>query len=156
MRRFFFALLCVCGIGGGQSLTLVPSAMATLHQTRLVNQVQQRARISMTEYSTKVKMTAETKAPLRQARLFFLYPSTIAGASIASYVSLLRVIGGKDSLADSGNLFVNLGVIAVAVFLARADLKGRAELLEEVAIELGEAEAPSTPDAPSDAADSGS
>ena len=90
----------------------------------------------MCEYSTKVKMTAETRAPLRQARIFFLYPSVIAGASIASYVSILRVIGGKDS--NPGNLVVNLAVIAAAVWGVRKDLQGRAELLDEVAIELGE------------------
>ena len=93
------------------------------------------------EYSTKVKITAETRAPLRQARIFFLYPSIIAGASIAAYVSVLRVIGGQDALSDAGNLAVNAGVIAGAVFLLKKDLDGRAELLQEVAIELGEVKA---------------
>ena len=95
-------------------------------------------------------MTAETRAPLRQARIFFLYPSTVAGASIATYVSVLRIIGGQDQLSDSTNLLVNVGIVAAAIFGARADLKGRAELLEEVAIELGEAEADSSLEADSD------
>ena len=99
------------------------------------------------EYSTKVKMTAETRSPLRQARLFFLYPSTIAGASLATYVSLLRAISGQgEGLSDIGNLAVNIGVIAAAVYFFRKDLKGRAELLEEVAIELGEKAAPEPDD----------
>jgi len=63
----------------------------------------------------------------------------IAGASIAAYVSLLRVIGQEDKLTDVGNLFVNFGVIAAAVFFAKQDLDGREALLEEVAVELGEA-----------------
>ena len=42
-------------------------------------------------YSTRVKMTAEARAPFRQARIFFLYPSTIAGASIATYAGLYVV-----------------------------------------------------------------
>ena len=104
----------------------------------------------MCEYSTKVKMTAETRAPLRQARIFFLYPATVAGASIAAYVSSLRMLSGQGELSDSGNLLVNLGVVAAAFFGARTDLKGREELLQQVAIELGEAE--SVPEAESDAA----
>ena len=97
---------------------------------------------AMCEYSTKVKMTAEVRAPFRQARIFFLYPATIAAASIASYVSVLRLVGQKDAMADSGNLLVNLGIITAAVFCLRADLKGRSELLQEVAIELKEARPP--------------
>lgn len=96
--------------------------------------------VASEEYSTKVKMTAETRAPLRQARLFFVYPATVAGAGLATYVSFVRVLGGQDTINDAGNLLVNLGVIAGAVFLARKDLQGRDELLEEVAIELGERE----------------
>ena len=87
-------------------------------------------------------MTAEVRAPFRQARIFFLYPATIAAASIASYVSVLRLVGQKDAMADSGNLLVNLGIITAAVFCLRADLKGRSELLQEVAIELKEARPP--------------
>ena len=68
-------------------------------------------------------MTAEVRAPFRQARIFFLYPATIAAASIASYVSVLRLVGQKDAMADSGNLLVNLGIITAAVFCLRADLK---------------------------------
>ena len=95
------------------------------------------------EYSTKVKMTAETRAPLRQARLFFLYPSTLAGASLATYVSLIRAISGQgEGLSDVINTAINLGVIAAAIYFFRGDLKGRSELLEEVAIELGERERP--------------
>ena len=94
------------------------------------------------EYSTKVKIMAETRAPLRQARIFFFYPTTIAGASIASYVSLLRVIGGKDALSDGGNLVVNALIVAGAAFLLKKDLDGRAEALEEIAVELGESSAP--------------
>ena len=102
-----------------------------------------RAAAAMREFSTKVKITAETRAPLRQARIFFVYPSTIAGASIASYVALTRIIAGvggfrtdTNPLADAGNLFVDVAVVAGAVWALRKDLKGRAELLEEVALEL--------------------
>jgi hypothetical protein len=93
----------------------------------------------MEEFSTKVKIMAETRAPLRQARIFFVYPGTVAGASIAAYVSILRVIGGKgEGLSDVGNLAVNAGVIAGAVFFLLRDLAGREETLREIAIELGE------------------
>ena len=93
----------------------------------------------MQDYSTKVKITAETRAPLRQARIFFVYPATIAGASIAAYVSVLRAIGGKgEGLSDIFNLGINGAIVAGAVFLLTRDLSGRAETLKEVAIELGE------------------
>jgi hypothetical protein len=102
-----------------------------------------RAEVIMREYSTKVKITAEARAPLRQARIFFLYPSTIAGASIAAYVSVTRLIaslGGFRTdltpLSDAGNLALNLGVVAAAVWALRNDLNGRAQLLEDVAREL--------------------
>ena len=103
----------------------------------------------MEDYSTKVKIMAETRAPLRQARIFFLYPSAIVGASVGSYVSLLRAIGGKgEGFSDVGNLIVNFGVIAGAIYFLRGDLSGRAEALDEIAIELGEKEAPVPDDAP--------
>ena len=97
----------------------------------------------MREYSTKVKITAESRAPLRQARIFFVYPSTIAGASIAAYVSVTRLIAGLGGfrtdltpLSDAGNLAVDLGVVGLTVWALRADLDGRAKMLEEVALEL--------------------
>mmetsp|Transcript_7988 Transcript_7988/g.26294 ORF Transcript_7988/g.26294 Transcript_7988/m.26294 type:complete len:156 (+) Transcript_7988:57-524(+) len=102
-----------------------------------------RSEVIMREYSTKVKITAEARAPLRQARIFFLYPSTIAGASIAAYVSVTRLIAGLGGfrtdltpLSDAGNLALNLGVVAAAVWALRNDLNGRAQLLEDVALEL--------------------
>jgi hypothetical protein len=102
-----------------------------------------RSEVVMREYSTKVKITAEARAPLRQARIFFLYPSTIAGASIAAYVSVTRLIAGLGGfrtdlvpLSDAGNLALNLGVVAAAVWALRNDLNGRAQLLEDVALEL--------------------
>ena len=100
----------------------------------------------MEDYSTKVKITAETRAPLRQARIFFVYPATIAGASIAAYVSVLRAIGGKgEGLSDFFNLGVNTAIVAGAIFLLTRDLGGRAETLKEVAIELGETDDPNAP-----------
>ena len=75
--------------------------------TRSVQRSTRQLRITapplLEEYSTKVKLQAEAKAPLRQARIFFLYPSVIAGASIASYVSVLRVISGKVENIHAGS-----------------------------------------------------
>ena len=58
------------------------------------------------------------------------------------YVAALRIIGGQDELGGQGtvNLVVNVGVVVAAILLLRGDLKGRAEVLEEVAVELGESE----------------
>lgn len=147
-RAFAAVALCVFALRpadafvlptGARLLTTAPPT--TLSHGQHSRRVQAGA-IVAAEYSTKVKIMAETRAPLRQARIFFLYPSTIAGASIATYVSLLRVIGGKDALSDAGNLVVNALVIAAAAFLLKKDLDGRAAALEEIAIELGEASAP--------------
>ena len=49
-----------------------------------------------------------------------------------------RFMRAQDALSDAGNLLINIGVVAGAAFLLKKDLDGRAELLEEVAIELGE------------------
>eukprot|EP00966_Prymnesium_polylepis_P025478 587955-Prymnesium_polylepis.1 len=95
-------------------------------------------------YSNRVKVTAESRAPLRQARIFFFYPAVIAGASVGAYVSFTRVLAGLtvrpelDPVADGINLAVNFGVVAAAVFFGRGDLKGKDALLKEIAIELGE------------------
>eukprot|EP00322_Chrysochromulina_rotalis_P021248 CAMPEP_0115850368 /NCGR_PEP_ID=MMETSP0287-20121206/11929_1 /TAXON_ID=412157 /ORGANISM="Chrysochromulina rotalis, Strain UIO044" /LENGTH=191 /DNA_ID=CAMNT_0003304365 /DNA_START=11 /DNA_END=586 /DNA_ORIENTATION=- len=150
-----------CGwTGSGPALKLASHSAATQgteSPRHAVLAVPRSYSSTMCEYSTKVKMTAETRAPLRQARIFFLYPATVAGASIAAYVSILRLIGGQDALSDGGNLGINLGIIAAAVFGLRTDLKGRSELLEEVAIELGEAKPrssePTTVELDSDNAD---
>ena len=40
------------------------------------------------EYSTKVKLQAEAKSPFRSARILFIFPATIAGASIVGGVGL--------------------------------------------------------------------
>ena len=46
-----------------------------------------------------------------------------AGASIAAYVSLVRALAGKgEGFADVGNLAINAGVVAGAVFLLLRDL----------------------------------
>lgn len=101
------------------------------------------------EYSKLVRMTAETKAPLRQARIFFLYPSVIAGASIGAYVSLTRAAAGLSGmrtdinpLSDGGNFVVNVAVVAAVVFFGRRDLKAKDEALAEIARELGESPVP--------------
>lgn len=139
-RKTFVSLIFLCGC-----VTTIAAIRPIQHTVRRHRAcVRVSSPFTMCEYSTKVKMTAETRAPLRQARIFFLYPATVAGASIATYVSVIRLIGGQDAVADSGNLLVNLAIIVAAIFAARADLKGRAELLQEVAIELGEVREPQT------------
>ena len=46
-------------------------------------------------------MLVESRDPFRQARLFFFYPATIAGASVASWVSLTRLIAGSRCHVDT-------------------------------------------------------
>lgn len=84
------------------------------------------------EYTKREQMLVEAQAPFRQARLFFFYPSCIAGASIAAYVSFTRVLAGVGGfrtdtvpLQDGLNFFVDIGVVVAAVLAGRADLKGK-------------------------------
>ena len=67
------------------------------------------------EFTRREQMLVESRDPFRQARLFFFYPATIAGASVASWVSLTRLIAGlggfrEDTvpLTDGINLVVNV------------------------------------------------
>ena len=143
MARFTLCACCLVSSGALHAPALATNTRSVIPVRMPMQRAQRCDRPpAMCEYSTKVKMTAEVRAPFRQARIFFLYPATIAAASIASYVSVLRLVGQKDAIADSGNLLVNLGIITAAVFCLRADLKGRSELLQEVAIELKEARPP--------------
>ena len=153
--HFAALLLVLLHADGARGFSTSLHTVRSSHKTRVASSSPQmlrgfQHRISMEEppggWSTKVKITAETRAPLRQARIFFLYPSIVAGASIAAYVSLIRVIGGADAMTDALNLATNAGVVAGAVFLLKKDLDGRAELLEQVAIELGEMKDPNEPD----------
>ena len=144
-RYALFSLLLCFNVSSSFHLPTQPQPQPQRHRRPQPSQQPRLQRyasdVRMEEYSTKVKIMAETRAPLRQARIFFLYPSAIAGASVGSYVSLLRAIGGQgEGFSDFGNLAVNLGVIATAIYFLRADLSGRDETLKEVAIELGEKE----------------
>ena len=84
------------------------------------------------EYTKRQQMLVEAQAPFRQARLFFLYPSCIAGASIGGYVSFTRVLAAVAGfrtdtvpLQDGFNFFVDIGVVVAAVLGGRSDIKGK-------------------------------
>ncbi|KAL1510497.1 hypothetical protein AB1Y20_006801 [Prymnesium parvum] len=121
-----------------------PAALPLLHSPDAHRGSFLRAAASDREYSNRVKITAESRAPLRQARIFFLYPATIAGASIGAYVSITRILAGMtvrtdlDPFADGRNLAIDIGVVGVAVWLFLRDLAAREALLKEIAVELGE------------------
>lgn len=83
-------------------------------------------------------MLVESRDPFRQARLFFFYPATIAGASVASWVSLTRLIAGLGGfrsdtvpLTDGINLVVNIAIVAAAVYFGRGDLKSKTAALKK-------------------------
>jgi hypothetical protein len=141
------ALLLLVNLAGVEAFA--PSAS---HCRRLALQSARHAGVWAQEYSTRVKATAETRAPLLQARLFFLYPAVLAGAGVGTYVSLTRLAAGLsgmrtdlEPLADGGNTLINLGVIATAVFFGRRDLKQKEKILREVAQKLGELPADEPP-----------
>eukprot|EP00320_Phaeocystis_rex_P020009 CAMPEP_0119071720 /NCGR_PEP_ID=MMETSP1178-20130426/53602_1 /TAXON_ID=33656 /ORGANISM="unid sp, Strain CCMP2000" /LENGTH=155 /DNA_ID=CAMNT_0007053675 /DNA_START=1 /DNA_END=468 /DNA_ORIENTATION=+ len=108
------------------------------------------------EYTRKAQMLVESRDPFRQARLFFFYPATIAGTSVAAWVSVTRLIAGlggfrSDTVptTDALNLAVNLGILAAAVYFGRGDLRSRTADLES---ESGRSKAPA-PDADTETED---
>ena len=143
MARSTLGLLCALLLGCTEGLARPPWPHGARVSHPNGNSRLRAAGPQMREYSTKVKMTAETRAPFRQARMFFLFPSIIAGASIGAYVTITRLAAGlggfRDDvvpLDDAGNLLVNIAVVASAVWALSRDRRAASELLEQVAEEL--------------------
>jgi hypothetical protein len=88
----------------------------------------------------KVQLTAEMEAPLRQARLLFLYPTALASVvinAVSSELMLARsVLHGDEapSLQEAAQmLLVSAGIAAVTVWAQRRDQRVQAVSLIEIA-----------------------
>ena len=130
------------GLGAGTRATLPTGRIAPCSRTSSVVMAEKPT------YSSRVKMTVETRTPFRQGRIFFVFPSTIAAASIGLYVAITRLAAGlggfRDDLVplnDAGNVAVNLGVVAAAVYFLRKDLQSRDVDLEKVASQIAKSKA---------------
>ena len=64
------ALLALCARTAGFAVVAPARSLTTLPLR--AHAPARRVALRMEEYSTKVKITTETRAPLRQARIFFL------------------------------------------------------------------------------------
>jgi hypothetical protein len=66
------------------------------------------------------RLKAETKAPYRGLRQF-VYVSCLASGAIGGVVFFFKVIAGRDLETNVPNLALQIGVVAVMVWLLRVD-----------------------------------
>lgn len=64
------------------------------------------------------KLVAESKAPYKGLRKFF-YVSAGASGAIGGFVFLTKILAGRDVAESLPNLALQIGVVAIAVFLFR-------------------------------------
>jgi hypothetical protein len=68
------------------------------------------------------RLKAEAKAPYRGLRKF-IYGAVGASGAIGAFIFLTQVLAGRDVSSALPNLGVQLGVIALVVFLYRLEKK---------------------------------
>lgn len=66
------------------------------------------------------RLKAETKAPYRGLRQF-VYVSCLASGAIGGVIFFFKVIAGRDLETNVPNLALQIGVVAVMVWLLRID-----------------------------------
>ena len=64
------------------------------------------------------KLVAESQAPFKGLRKFF-YASAGASGAIGGFVFLTKILAGRDVAESLPNLALQVGVVAIAVFLFR-------------------------------------
>jgi Low psii accumulation1 / Rep27 len=72
------------------------------------------------------RLLAESKAPYRGLRKFVYVAFGMSGA-IGGFVFLFRVLAGRDLETTLPNLALQIGVVALMVWLFRIDGKGTSE-----------------------------
>ena len=80
---------------------------------------QQKAKISPEKYA---KLKAEAKAPYKGLRKF-LYIGFGASGFLGALTFLARIAGGKDLSTDIPSFALQVGVVALMIFLFRLDSK---------------------------------
>ena len=80
---------------------------------------QQKAKISPDKYA---RLKAEAKAPYRGLRKFF-YVAFGASGFLGALTFLARIAAGQDLARDLPNFALQIGVVALMIFLFRLDQK---------------------------------
>ena len=80
---------------------------------------QQKAKISPDKYA---RLRAEAKAPYRGLRKF-IYFGFGASGFLGALTFLARIAAGKDLARDIPNLALQIGVVALTIFLFRLEQK---------------------------------
>ena len=146
--KFLWLLAC---IGAARAALVAPPAIAS-PITRAAPRRAAATAFTMEDkpqYSREVQMKAEMESPLQQARFFFFYPAVVVGASLAAYVSVIRIVAGVsgarddvNALQDAGNLLVDIGCVAASIWGVRRDMTARDESLAAIAASLGQTPTP--------------
>ena len=154
--KFLWLLAC---IGAARAALVAPPAIAS-PTARAAPRRAAAAFVTMEDkpqYSREVQMKAEMESPLQQARFFFFYPAVVVGASLAAYVSVIRIVAGLsgarddvNALQDAGNLLVDIGCVAASIWGVRRDMTARDESLAAIAASLGQTPTPPPAAASSD------
>ena len=154
--KFLWLLAC---IGAARAALVAPPAISS-PTTRATPRRAAAAAFTMEDkpqYSREVQMKAEMESPLQQARFFFFYPAVVVGASLAAYVSVIRIVAGLsgarddvNALQDAGNLLVDIGCVAASIWGVRRDMTARDESLAAIAASLGQTPTPPPAAASSD------
>ena len=81
---------------------------------------QEKARAKKNNLSPEkyARLRAEAKAPYKGLRMFF-YLSFAASGLIGAFIFLARLAAGKNISSDLPNLALQIGVVALMVFLFR-------------------------------------
>ena len=93
-------------------------------KTKMTNlSAEEKARAKKNNLSPEkyARLKAEAKAPYKGLRMFF-YVSFGASGLIGAFVFLARLAAGKDISTDLPNLALQIGVVALMVFLFRWEL----------------------------------
>lgn len=72
------------------------------------------------------KLVAESKAPFKGLRKFF-YVSAGASGAIGGFVFLTKILAGRDVAESLPNLALQIGVVAIAIFLFRWEDRNKEE-----------------------------
>jgi len=76
------------------------------------------------------RLRAEARAPFRSLRLF-VYFGAGTSAALGGFVFFFRVLAGRDLASDVPNLALQVGVVALMVWLFRIEKRRADRAIEE-------------------------
>ena len=93
---------------------------------KLSPEEQARARKNNLTPEKYARLRAEAKAPYKGLRKFF-YAAFAASGLIGAFVFLAKLAAGQDLSSNLPNFFLQIGVVALMVFLFRLEGKNKTE-----------------------------